>query len=550
MLNPRSVWDIPEETARVAQAAFPKGNMYLILRDELGMLYRDSEYADLFVWRGQPAESPGMLSMVTVMQFAEGLTDRQAAEAVRGRIDWKYTLGLELTDPGFHHSVLGDFRQRVIEGGKEAQLLDGMLVHLKARGWVKARGRQRTDSSHVLAVVRQLNRLECVGESMRQALNDLAAVAPDWLLCPVTADWFDLYGARFEAYRLPKEQAEKEALQLRVGQDGYHLLRAIYEPSAPAWLRQLPAVQILRHVWIQQYYLADDQVHWRTDASLGLPPHKLLIQSPYDPEARNRTKRSTNWTGYAIHMTETCDAASPHLLTHVVTTQATTADVEVTGAIHQALADKDLLPAEHFVDTSYVDAPHLVSSQEKHHIDLVGPAPPDPSWQAKAQQGFDIACFAIDWQVQTVICPRGHASYSWRARQDEDGRDVIEVRFAKADCLACSAHSLCTRSQMNPRTLRLRPQAQHEALQQARQRQQTEAFKQAYRNRAGIEGTISQGMRRFELRRSRYVGLAKTHFQNVATAAAINVVRLVAWLQDTPVVHARQSRFAALRPCA
>lgn len=182
--------------------------MYLILRDEVGMLYRDREYADLFVWRGQAAESPGMLSLVTVMQFAEGLTDRQAAEAVRSRIDWKYALGLALSDPGFHHSVLGDFRQRVIEGGKEGQLLDGMLVHLQAHGWVKARGRQRTDSSHVLAVVRQLNRLECIGESMRQALNDLAAVAPDWLLSQVTTDWFDLYGARFEAYRLPKEQAE------------------------------------------------------------------------------------------------------------------------------------------------------------------------------------------------------------------------------------------------------------------------------------------------------------------------------------------------------
>lgn len=347
-----------------------------------------------------------------------------------------------------------------------------------------------------------------------------------------------------------KSRQNKEALPIRVGQDGYHLLRAIYEQTAPAWLPELPAVQILRHVWIQQYYLAEDQVHWRTDESLGLPRHKVLIPSPYDCQARNRTKRSTNWTGYMLHLTETCHAASPHLLTHVMTTPATTADVEVTADIHQALADKDLLPAEHFVATSYVDGLHLVNSQEKHQIDLVGPAPPDPSWQAKAQQGFDIACFAIDWQGQTVICPHGQPSHSWRSRQDDGGRDVIEMRFAKEDCLACPAHSLCTRSQTNPRTLRLRPQAQHEALQQARQRQQTEEFKQAYRIRAGIEGTISQGMRRFELRRSRYVGLAKTHFQNVATAAAINVVRLVAWLQDVPVVHARQSRFAALRPYA
>ena len=250
MLPAHKVWDIPEETARVAQASFPDGNRYLTFRDEMGVIYRDAAFADLFVWRGQPAESPGFLAMVTSLQFAEGLTDRQAAEAVGSRIDWKYILGLELTAPAITHSSLNKFRQRLIEGGPEELLFDAMLNRLKERGWLKGYRRQRTDSTHVLAAIREMNRLEFLGETLRAVLNDLASVAPDWLLAQVSADWLGLYGPRFENYRLPQERAEREALQRRIGQDGYHLLDAIYGDEAPDWLRELPSVQVLRRVWI------------------------------------------------------------------------------------------------------------------------------------------------------------------------------------------------------------------------------------------------------------------------------------------------------------
>ena len=230
---------IPAETVRIAKAAFPKGNPYIKMRDELGVLYQDSEFADLFPTTGQSALSPGQLALTTVMQFAEGLSDRQAAEAVRGRIDWKYALNMELTDPGFDHSVLSEFRGRLIAGGAEERLLDDMLVRFKEKGWLKSRGQQRTDSSHVLGAVRHLNRLECVGETMRQALEAVAEAAPEWLLSQVTGDWFARYGPRFESYRLPKEKQEKEALQLQIGTDGWQLLEAIYDPQAPAELRRL-----------------------------------------------------------------------------------------------------------------------------------------------------------------------------------------------------------------------------------------------------------------------------------------------------------------------
>lgn len=546
-LHARDRFNIPEETARVARAAFPKGNVYMTMRDELGFWYKDSDFASLFTSsQGRPAESPGRLALVTVMQYAEGLADRQAAEAVRSRIDWKYALGLELTDPGFDFSVLSEFRDRVIAGGAENQLLDDMLKRFRELGLLKARGRQRTDSSHVLAAIRKLNRLECMGETLRAALNALATVAPEWLLEQVTPDWFDRYGPRFEQYRLPKGKAERESLAETIGADGYQLLSAIYADSAPGWLREVPAVEILRRVWIQQYYVQDGQVKWRV--AEDLPPNKQLIQSPYDPEARNRTKRSLNWTGYAAHLTETCDEETPNLITNVETTPATTADVEMTETIHAALAEKDLLPGEHFVDTAYVDAEHLVTSRTDYQLDLYGPAPPDPSWQARTGSGFDVSCFVINWEAQTVTCPEGRVSKSWRPRQDDDDNEVIEVRFDRHDCHACTSRPQCTKSRDHPRTLRLRPQAQHVALQTARQRQATPEFKERYKTRAGVEGTISQGTRSFDLRRSRYIGLSKTHLQHVATAAAINLTRAVSWLRDIPKAQTRPSRFAALAP--
>jgi transposase len=545
-LFPQDVILVPEETARVARKAFPKGNVYMKMRDELGVLYKDSDFAPLFSSQGRPAEAPGHLNLVLIIQYAEGLTDRQVAEAVRGRIDLKYALGMELTDPGFDASILSEYRNRLIAGGMESKLLDDMLEQFQTRGWLKARGQQRTDSTHVLAATRKLNRLECVGETLRCALEDLARVAPDWLREQVTPDWFDLYGPRFEQYRLPKEKAKRQALAERIGADGYHLLSAIYTDDAPAWLEELPAVQILRQVWVQQYYLEEGQVRWRTKKGEGLPPNKRLIQSPYDPQARNRTKRSLNWTGYAAHFTETCDANTPNVIVNVETTPATTGDVDMTATIHTALDKKGFLPREHFVDSAYVDADNLISSHTEHEIDLYGPAPPDSSWQARAGQGFDISCFIVDWEAQSVTCPQGKVSRYWHSSTDEAGCEHIQVQFNHQDCVCCASRDRCTKAKSQIRTVQLKPQAQYEALQAARQRQTTEEFKQGYKVRAGVEGTISQGTRSFDLRRSRYVGLPKTHLQHVLIAAAMNLARVMAWLEKIPRAQTRHSRFAAL----
>ncbi len=533
--------EIPTETARVARAAFPKGNIYLTIRDEIGVIYDDREFASLYERRGQVGISPGMLAMVTVMQYVEGLSDRQAAENVRGRIDWKYMLGLELEDAGFVHSVLSEFRRRLVEGEKEEELLDKLLERLQEKKLVKGGGQQRTDSSHVLAAVRQINRLELVGETMRQALNKLAVAAPAWLPEQVEPVWFERYKVRFEMYRLPEEKDEQALLQQQIGDDGSALLSTIYAKDAPQELRQLPAVKTMRAVWKQQYIFEQGSLRWRKQQELVAC--RKLIQSPYDPEARNRTKRTTNWTGYAVHLTETCDEEGPNLITNVETSPATTADLELTDKIHIALDEKDLLPDEHFVDTAYVDATGLVNSRQQHQVELYGPVHPDTSWQARMEAGFDVNCFKVDWEKKQVICPTEQVSKSWRMDKEK-----IKVEFARDTCSTCVNKKQCTKSKRGFRSLLLKPRPEFEALHARRAQQQCETFKQKYKKRAGIEGTISQGMRSFELRRSRYIGLAKTHLQHIASAVAMNLVRLSNWLNGIPIAKTRVSRFAALAP--
>lgn len=547
-LHARDWFPVPAQTARVARAAFRKGNVYLTVRDKMGVWYRDSDYAHLFVAdEGRPAISPARLNLILIVQYAEGLSDRQAAEAVRSRIDLKYLLGLSLEDEGFDFSVLSEYRDRLIAGGAEVQLFEDMLLRFREQGVLKARGQQRTDSTHVLAAIRGLNRLERVGETMRATLNVLATAAPEWLRLQVPSDWFERYGPRFEQYRMPKKKSEQEGLILQIGADGYRLLSAIYDETAPKWLREVPAVEIMRQVWVQQYYLQDDQVHWRTDENS--PPSKQRIQSPYDPEARNRTKRSLNWTGYTVHLTETCDPDRPNLITDVQTTPASVVDGEMTAVIHASLAERDLLPAEHLVDTAYVDADLLVTGHDRYAMELLGPAMPDTSWQARQGLGLDLASFAIDWQTQQVFCPEGQVSQSWQERTAAE-KDFIVVRFDARVCQACARRAQCTRAKNEGRGLTFQPQAQHTTLQEARQRQETVEFKERYKRRAGIEGTISQGTRSFDLRRSRYIGLQKTHLQHVLTAAAINLTRAVAWLHDTPKAQTRQSRFQLLAAAA
>ncbi len=538
------MYSIPEETARVARAAFPKGNPYMRMHDQLGPIYSNPMFAHLFPNNGQPAEDPARLALVLIMAFAEGLSDRQAADGVRSRIDWKFALALPLDDPGFDASVLSEFRSRLITGNAEHLLFDTLLDHLREHNLVKPGGRQRTDSTHVLAAIHVLNRLECIGETLRHALNTLASLAPDWLRAWVPSVWFDRYSQRIDEYRLPPGKPERYALAEQIGMDGLQLLNAIFAPTTPAWLREVPAVQILQRVWLQQFYTptADGRVCWRT--AEDLPPAPLLISSPHDPDARYSRKRATEWTGYKVQLTESCDDELPHVITNVETTPSTTTDNSMTAVIQAHLAERDLLPREHIVDAGYVTADHLVTSQQQD-VDLVGPTPPEPGWQAKAKEGFAASCFVIDWEAQTASCPQGKTSVIWKPKTDQNGYSVVNIRFAHADCHGCPVRAQCV-SSARSRALTIRAHDQYVALQTARARQSTEVFKAQYAARAGIEGTISQGVHIGDLRRSRYIGLVKTRFMHLLIGAALSFIRVAAWLADIPCARTRRSAFSLL----
>ncbi len=237
---------------------------------------------------------------MTVFQFVEDLSDRQAADAVRARIDWKYALSLELDDPGFDASVLSEFRSRLLAGAAERLLLDALLDRCKQFGLLKAHGRQRTDSTHVLAAVRGFTRLELARETMRHVLDCLATAVPDWLRAHSHPEWVERYTRRFPD-RLPKGRAAQQELADRIGEDGAAVLEAAYAADAPTWLRQLPAVEMLRQIWVQTYLQTDAGVRSRTEED-GFPPAARALRSPYDPEARYARKSTTAWTGYKVHL--------------------------------------------------------------------------------------------------------------------------------------------------------------------------------------------------------------------------------------------------------
>lgn len=258
-LKPHPIQSVPEETARVAHAAFAHGTPYLTFRDELGPIFQDEDFTALFPTCGQPGLPPWRLALVTLMQFRENLADRQAAEAVRARIDWKYLLGLELSDPGFDFSVLSEFRDRLLAGRAEALLLDILLERCRALGLLKARGQQRTDATHVLAAIWVLNRLELVAETLRAALNDLATIAPTWLQNIVPPEWYKRYAKRIEDTHLPREQAKRETYAQTVGEDGFTLLDALDAAETPPDLRALPSIDTLRRTWHRHYERTPDE---------------------------------------------------------------------------------------------------------------------------------------------------------------------------------------------------------------------------------------------------------------------------------------------------
>src|SRR6266540_2501190 len=533
-----AAWPGPDPQIAAAIAAKYRGKrprpLAVQIRDRLGQWLEDEAFAAAFGTRGKPGWSPSRLALVTVLQRAENLPDRQAADAVRMRLDWQYLLGLPLDDPGFDPTVLVEFRTRVADAGLELVVLDALLA--------------------------------------------LAAAHPDWLAQRIcVSDFARRYGTPMTSWRPPAAQARRDELAVAYARDGYALLAAVYHGSAPAWLRELPAVDVLRRVLVQNYtrVIHEDgrEVIKRREKEPegdGLPPGHARIASPYDLDARWGVKREEFWLGYKLHVTETCDdpppctcrpdpaarpAAGgrdhdrgcaqpvfPNLITHVATTDATVTDNQMTGAVHAGLAARNLAPGRQYLDSGYLSAAVVVAALTTWGIALIGPLLADTSAQARAGAGYARADFTVDYDTKTVTCPQGKTSASWTPCTQR-GKDAIVVHFSASDCGPCPARSLCTSGKRRQLTVLPRDLAQAQAA--TRAAENTIPFQADYARRAGVEGTMHQAASH-GARRARYRGLPKTRLDHVYMAAALNLLRLEAYWNGTPLDRQRTSHLARL----
>ncbi len=561
-MEPQSWPEPAPEVARAVRAKYRGRQVPLpvVVRDRLGELFADAEFAEAFAVTGPRGWSPGRLALVTVLQMAENLTDRQAAEAVRDKLSWSYALGLGLEDSGFDFSVLSQFRTRVAAHGLEEKVLDLLVARLVEQDLLAAGGKQRTDSTHVIAAVRDLNRLELTGEAVRAALEALTCADPDWIAQAVdVTSWSKRYGPRVDSWRLPTSRTRQQKLAVDFARDGFALLGAVYHSGSPVWLRELPAVQVLRCVLLQNYTRTTTRGgrevvkrREKTDeGGDGRPPGHLRMSSPYDTEARWSAKRDIFWNGYKLHISETCTSAPeaartrPNLITNIATTSSTVPDSKTLPAVHHRLQQRGLLPDEHYLDSGYATAELIHGSVKTYGIALITPVLLDTSPQAKAQTGFAATDFTIDWETEKATCPAGHTSTTWNPVVSE-GIPKTVVSFAALDCIPCPFKPQCTTAKKNRRQLSLHPRQMTEALRHARTRQKTEDWNTDYALRSGIEGTIRQATAVTGTRRARYRGLAKTHLEHIYSAVALNLIRLNAWWNDRPLDRTRTSHLTRL----
>jgi transposase len=445
-LRTRSGEQVPSLTAQIARASNPADTTAMWVRDRLDGLWCDEDFAGWYPRNGRPGLSPAQLDTVCVLQFLLGLSDRQAAEAVCCRIDFKYALAMELDDPGFHHSVLADFRERLARDDRADRLLDLALARLKEAGLVRERTAQRTDSTHVLAAVRDLTRLELVTEAVRAALEEVARTAGHLLTGLVDEDWGRRYG---RPVRLGKNPTRPKTKILAAGDDACRLLGHLHRGVVS--YRPGPQAEALRQIVVQNYYRdAAGRLSWRTTDDNGLPPSASAIVSPYDTTARYvRHGHIIRWKGFAAHLTETCAPDSVNVITDVATTSAATDDSQALPGIHSRLARRGLLPAEHLVDGGYTSLVDLERAAREHQVTVTGPLPGNPTRgplpgnptrQHRRNEGFDRDDFHIGFERRQVTCPQGQVSAGWHGpypTSSPTAAPLIVARFTKSQCQPC-----------------------------------------------------------------------------------------------------------------
>lgn len=509
-------WPMPADTAAVGQTVLKGESPYRLIGEQLFEKIREADFADLYSPVGKPGLSPVILAFVSVFQFMEKLPDRQAAEAMRTRIDWKYAVHMPLDYVGFDFSVLSEFRDRLLKHEAEGRVFECLVAEFRAMGLVKERGKQRSDSTAMLTKVRKLSRVEMAVETLRLAVGAVLKHARGWAEEVLPPSWEARYGERFVLQR-HREQEWKQYEQ-QVGPDGQWLLARLEGEGAPAELGTLPEVQVLKTVWGQQFRAEEGQVTFQEVKGYD---GETQIQTPHDPEARYGKKRKKEWWGAKLQLTETEDEGYPHIITDIAVPSTAKTDYEALDAIHARLENRKLLPEAHYVDAGYMSGGNLGKSDARH-IDLIGPRPPISTPQSRLENGLTWEHFEIDLERSRVTCPAGHTVN--KASQNET---LVRFKFPDKVCAACALRPRCCTGK-GGRLIGVRPHYAH--LKKARARQQTEAFKKDYhQHRSGVEGSLSALVRGNGLRVSRYVGQAKRHLQALFTGCAANLGRVARW---------------------
>jgi transposase len=512
-LHPRDLSQMPSDTAEMGRALLAENDPYRVIGEHLADILKDEDFAEMYDDTGRAAVSPGLLALITIFQFQEKVPDREAARMVVLRLDWKYALHLPLLYAGFHYSDLCQFRKRILEHNKEALVFDQILDKVKALGFIKRRGKQRTDSIAVMGAVRQLSVLEAVTESLRLALGAIEGKDLGWAEREIPASFREQYVRRRTDYRLTEE--ERKAALGEAGQDAWWLLTQIGRAGTEE-VQGLEAVGVLRQIWEQWFARVSGESKVRVrEKTVG---YKELIVTPHDAGVRVGEKRGQQWRGEKVHVTETAEKGGPNFITDVTTSNAASGDGEALEEIRGKLAAREVTPRSQNVDAAYISGKHMAES-EAAGIELIGPPLSDTS-----PQEFKIADFVVDQEAKKATCPAGHTSVKWTERRERDGSKAVNVWFAAQDCAACPLRQKCTSSKSG-RSLHI--SEHYERLQARRAEAKTEAYKEKTNPRAAIEGTLSELVRKHGFRRHRYRGEAKRHMENLLKAAACNLKRLV-----------------------
>jgi len=476
---------------------------------------------------GRPAEEPVRLLGVLLLQFMERLPDRQAAEAMTFDARWKLALRLAADAVGCHPTSLVTFRNRLLAHGLETLGFDGVLAAMRQAGYLPKKSRQRLDSTHILGLVSEMSRLECVRETLRLAIQALAIVAA--LARPAAWPlWFERYVESHVDYRTPVPGLKKKMDQ--AGSDARDLLAWIEPVRLPGPVQE--AVELLRRVFTENFERQAQGLAQRP----AQPPG--AVHNPHDPEAQWSTKNTIkhhDWVGYKAQIAETvaekpCRPGEPTaaVLTAVVLQPATASDKAALEPVETAWqATAQTKPETLYVDAGYTSG-EAIARVEAEGRQLRGPVQPAP--QRAGRFGSD--AFDVQVETRTATCPAGRASTQCSQLTAADtGRIMYRFEWSTA-CRGCALRARCVAPDQPHRTLVV---GEHHTRIQARRRaMQTDAFAQDMQHRNGIEGTISELVRAYRLRWARYRGLLKTRLQLFLIAAACNLrrwCRRLAWIR-------------------